>query len=56
MLTAKQVCERLQCSRWTLQRLAKRGELVPVKPFGTRSVRYREFDVERWERRLRPAQ
>lgn len=48
LLTTEQVCERLQVSRWTLQRWVKAGLLRACRPRGIKSrvVRFRERDVE----------
>ena len=44
--TASETCELLRISRWTLQRLEKSGELVPLR-IGTH-LRYRDSDIENY--------
>lgn len=54
LLKTREVCQILGCCRKTLWNMRRRGELRPVR-LGARSIRYRQTDVEKCERRLRPA-
>ncbi len=48
MLTACDVCERLQISRATLERMVRRGDFPEPVKLGPRLVRWRPADLDRF--------
>lgn len=48
LLTERQAADFLRCSPRTLQAWRVRGGAVPFVKLGSRCVRYRKADLERW--------
>jgi len=47
LLTVKQVCEKLQISRWTLANWERQGKIKRIK-MGDTVIRYEEIEVDRF--------
>jgi excisionase family DNA binding protein len=47
LLTVKQVCQKLQISRWTLANWERQGKIKRIK-MGDTVIRYDEIDIQRF--------